>query len=65
MGHSNEIGTFRAVLDSEAESTIRLLEALPKDQYEIDACLSFGIVEGRFSYRERSARSAGDVLRWP
>src|SRR5438093_13543487 len=63
----HEIDTFRALWTSEAENTIRLLEALPTDQYdfrpdpkgrsigelawhlsEIDACLSFGIVERRF-----------------
>jgi len=33
MTHPNEIDTFRAVWDSEAENTIRLLEALPVDQY--------------------------------
>lgn len=67
MTHSNELDTFRAVWDSEAENTIRLLDALPVDQYdfrpdpkgrsigelawhlsEIDACLTFGIAEGRF-----------------
>jgi uncharacterized damage-inducible protein DinB len=71
MTHSNEVDTFRAVWNSEAESTIRLLEALPIDQYdfrpdpkgrsigelawhlsEIDACLTFGIAEGRFSYED-------------
>jgi uncharacterized damage-inducible protein DinB len=63
----NEIDAFRSLWTSEAEYTIRLLEALPTDQYdfrpdpkgrsigelawhlsEIDACLSFGIAEGRF-----------------
>ncbi len=34
MTHPNEIDTFRAVWDSEAENTIRLLEALPIDQYD-------------------------------
>lgn len=34
MTHPNEIDTFRAVWDSEAENTIRLLEALPVDQYD-------------------------------
>jgi uncharacterized damage-inducible protein DinB len=69
MTHPNEIDTFRAAWNSEAQSTIRLLEALPIDQYdfrpdpkgrslgelawhlsEIDACLTFGVAEGRFSY---------------
>lgn len=69
MTHSNAIDTFRAVWNSEAQNTIRLLEALPIDQYdfrpdpkgrsigelawhlsEIDACLTFGVAEGRFSY---------------
>jgi uncharacterized damage-inducible protein DinB len=67
MTHLNEIDTFRALWNSEAHSTTRLLEELPTDQYdfrpdpkgrsigelawhlsEIDACLSFGIAEGRF-----------------
>jgi len=67
MANRNELDTFCAVWNSEAQSTIRLLEALPPDQYdfrpdpkgrsigelawhlsEIDACLSFGIAEGRF-----------------
>jgi uncharacterized damage-inducible protein DinB len=71
MTHLNEIDTFRAVWNSEAHSTIRLLEALPTDQYdfrpdakgrsigelawhlsEIDACLSFGIAERRFSFED-------------
>ncbi len=34
MAHLNEIDTFRATWDSEAQSTIRLLEALPADQYD-------------------------------
>lgn len=34
MAHPNEIDTFRAVWDHEAQSTIRLLEALPTDQYD-------------------------------
>jgi uncharacterized damage-inducible protein DinB len=34
MTHLNEIDTFRAVWNSEAQSTIRLLEALPTDQYD-------------------------------
>lgn len=71
MTHPIEIETFRAVWNSEAENTIRLLEALPSDQYdfrpdpngrsigelawhlsEIDACLTFGIAEGRFSLED-------------
>jgi uncharacterized damage-inducible protein DinB len=67
----NEVDTFRARWDSEAERTIRLLETLPTDQYdfrpdprgrsigelawhlsEIDACLSFGIAEGRFRFED-------------
>jgi uncharacterized damage-inducible protein DinB len=34
MAHLNEIDTFRATWDREAQSTIRLLEALPADQYD-------------------------------
>jgi uncharacterized damage-inducible protein DinB len=34
MTHLNEIDTFRAVWNSEAQNTIRLLEALPPDQYD-------------------------------
>jgi uncharacterized damage-inducible protein DinB len=68
MTHPDEIDTFRAVWNAEAENAIRLLEALPSDQYdfrpdpkgrsigelawhlsEIDACLTFGMAEGRFS----------------
>jgi len=71
MAHPTEIDTFRSVWHFEAENTIRLLEALPIDQYdfrpdpkgrsigelawhlsEIDACLTFGIAEGRFSYED-------------
>lgn len=71
MTHANEIDTFRTVWNSEAENVIRLLEALPTDQYdfrpdpngrsigelawhlsEIDACLTFGIAEGRFSFED-------------
>lgn len=71
MAHSNEIDTFRAVWNSEAENTILLFEALPINQYdfrpdpkgrsigelawhlsEIDACLTFGIAEGRFSFED-------------
>ena len=71
MRHLNEIDIFRTIWNSEAESTIRLLEALPTDQYdfrpdsngrsigelawhlsEIDACLTFGIAEGRFSFED-------------
>lgn len=71
MTHPNEIETFRATWNSEAENTVRLLEALPVHQYEfrpdpkgrsigelawhlseIDACLTFAIAEGRFSYED-------------
>ena len=67
MTHRTELEAFRRAWDTEAENTIRLLEALPSDQYdfrpdpkgrsigelawhlsEIDACLTFGIAEGRF-----------------
>jgi len=67
MTHRDEIDIFRSTWDREAKRTIRLLEALPTDQYdfrpdpkgrslgelawhlsEIDACLSFGVVERRF-----------------
>ena len=34
MSHRNEIDTFRAAWNAEAESTIRVLEALPSDQYD-------------------------------
>jgi uncharacterized damage-inducible protein DinB len=34
MPHLNEIDTFRTVWDREAQNTIRLLEALPTDQYD-------------------------------
>jgi uncharacterized damage-inducible protein DinB len=34
MTHFNEIDTFRAAWNSEAEYTLRLLEALPTDQYD-------------------------------
>jgi uncharacterized damage-inducible protein DinB len=34
MTHFNEIDTFRATWNSEAEYTLRLLEALPTDQYD-------------------------------
>jgi len=34
MAHLNEIDTFRAVWHAEAQKTIRLLEALPVDQYD-------------------------------
>ena len=34
MAHLNEIDTFRATWDREAQSTIRVLEALPGDQYD-------------------------------
>jgi hypothetical protein len=78
MTHLNEIDTFGAVWNSEAQSTIRLLEALPTDQYdfrpdpngrsigelawhlsEIDACLSFGIVERRFRFEDEPPTSSG------
>lgn len=71
MTHHNEIETFREVWSAEAENTLRLLESLPRDQYdfrpdpkgrsigelawhlsEIDACLTFGIAEGRFSLED-------------
>jgi uncharacterized damage-inducible protein DinB len=71
MAHPNEIDTFRAVWHAEADRTMRLLEALPVDQYdfrpdpkgrsigelawhlsEIDACLTFGIAEGRFRFED-------------
>ena len=71
MPHPNEIDTFRTTWDAEAQGTIRLLEALPTDQYdfrpdpggrsigelawhlsEIDACLSFGLAEGRFRFED-------------
>ena len=67
MSQLNELEVFRALWATEAEKTIRVLEALPPDQYdfrpdpkgrsigelawhlsEIDACLTFGIAEGRF-----------------
>jgi uncharacterized damage-inducible protein DinB len=34
MTHDSEIDSFRAVWSTEAENTIRLLEALPLDQYD-------------------------------
>ena len=34
MSHRNEIDTLRAAWNAEAESTIRVLEALPSDQYD-------------------------------
>jgi uncharacterized damage-inducible protein DinB len=34
MSHPNEIDTFRATWNAEAENTIRLLEALPADKYD-------------------------------
>jgi uncharacterized damage-inducible protein DinB len=34
MPHVNEIDTFRAVWDREAQGTIRLLEALPTEHYD-------------------------------
>jgi len=67
----SEMDTFRTVWNAEADHTIRLLEALPGDQYdfrpdpkgrsigelawhlsEIDACLSFGVAERRFSFTD-------------
>lgn len=71
MTHSTELATFRAVWNSEAEGTIKVLERLPMGQYdfrpdpkgrslgelawhlsEIDACLSLGLVLGRFSFED-------------
>jgi uncharacterized damage-inducible protein DinB len=71
VSQRTEIDTFRAVWNSEAQNTIRLLESLPNDQYnfrpdtkgrsigemawhlsEIDACLSYGVAEHRFSYTD-------------
>jgi hypothetical protein len=34
MTHLNEIETFRAAWNAEAQDTLRLLEALPPDQYD-------------------------------
>jgi uncharacterized damage-inducible protein DinB len=34
MTHPNEVETFRAAWDAEAQDTLRLLEALPPDQYD-------------------------------
>jgi uncharacterized damage-inducible protein DinB len=34
MTHRNEIDTFRTVWNAEAQSTVRLLETLPADQYD-------------------------------
>jgi uncharacterized damage-inducible protein DinB len=71
MAHRNELDTFRATWNAEADAVIRLLDALPDDQYdfrpdpkgrsigelawhlsEIDACLTFGIAAGRFSFAD-------------
>lgn len=69
MPEFREMDTFRNLWASEAERTIRVLNALPPEQYdfrpdpkgrsigelawhlaEIDACLSFGVAKGYFSY---------------
>ena len=34
MSHLNEVETFRAAWNAEAQDTLRLLEALPPDQYD-------------------------------
>ena len=34
MTHLDEVQAFRAVWDAEAQNTLRLLEALPPDQYD-------------------------------
>lgn len=34
MSHLNEVETFRAAWNAEAQDTLRLLEALPADQYD-------------------------------
>jgi len=71
MNRPSEVDTFRDVWNSEAERCLRVLDALPDDQYdfrpdpdgrsigemawhlsEIDACLSFGIAERRFSFAD-------------
>jgi len=71
MSRPTELETFCAIWDEEASGVIRLMEALPPDQYEfrpdpegrslgelawhlseIDACLTFGIAEGRFSFAD-------------
>jgi uncharacterized damage-inducible protein DinB len=71
MTRPAEIDTFRTNWDREAQNTIKLLEALPADQYdfrpdpkgrslgelawhlsEIDACISYGIVERRFDLQD-------------
>lgn len=68
MARMNELETFLATWEHEAQNTISVLEALPSDQYdfrpdpkgrslgemawhlcEIDGCISFGVVERRFS----------------
>lgn len=67
----SEVDAFRGVWDEEASATIRLLGALPADQYdfrpdpagrsvgelawhlcEIEACLTYGIAEDRFSFED-------------
>ena len=71
MRTSSNIESFREVWASEAARTIKVMESLPRDQYdfrpdpkgrsigelawhlsEIDACLSFGIAEGRFRFED-------------
>jgi hypothetical protein len=71
MARMNELETFLAAWEQEAQHTISVLEALPPDQYdfrpdpkgrslgemawhlcEIDGCLSFGVVERRFSLED-------------
>jgi uncharacterized damage-inducible protein DinB len=71
MTHPTELDIFCTIWDEEAGGAIRLMEALPPDQYdfrpdpegrslgelawhlsEIDACLTFGIAEGRFSFAD-------------
>lgn len=71
MTHHDELTSFLATWNMEAENTIRLLESLPVDEYnfrpdpkgrsigelawhlsEIDACLSYGIMLGRFRFED-------------
>jgi len=71
MTQRRKIDRFLSVWNAEAEKTIRLFEALPRDQYdfrpdpqgrsigelawhlsEIDACLTFAIEVGRFSFED-------------
>ena len=71
MSHPTELEIFCTIWDEEANGAIRLMEALPPDQYdfrpdpdgrslgelawhlsEIDACLTFGIAAGRFSFAD-------------